>query len=126
MTDEQRAAIACYVTAYAAYEQSRSGALGEQLDRAADLELAEADALNLGVSMGALQEARGGRRNYLLFTGDTYYARGGACDLTGRYDTLEAAQQAVAAMDYPPDWWHVFDLATNKIVARSEQEAYAA
>lgn len=55
---------------------------------------------------------------YLLFAGDDYYPNGGAEDLQGRFDTLEAA---IAAHDpnkhkYSGGWANVLCLDSLKIV----------
>lgn len=54
---------------------------------------------------------------YLLFSGEFYYPQGGAEDLRGKFDTVEAA---VAAYDpskhYEGGWANVLCLTSLKIV----------
>ncbi len=61
-------------------------------------------------------------KRYITFTGQTYYASGGARDLAGFYDDIESAKKAALEKcdperDWPDDWWHVFDTESNEIVA---------
>lgn len=83
---------------------------------------------------------------YLLFAGKSYYARGGWQDFVGRYETIEAAEQAARDLqaanenerrridedddnyDDPPieiEWWHVIDIETGNYVAQ-HSSAYGA
>lgn len=69
-----------------------------------------------------------------------YYARGGWNDMLAQFKTAEDAIAAVPNwkvrenwMDdddfsdaSPIEWWHVVDLASGKIVAGSQSQAYGA
>lgn len=64
---------------------------------------------------------------YLLFSGETYYARGGWHDGATRFNTLEAACETGEQRIAEPcshDWWHVVDLETGKIIAKSAEQAH--
>lgn len=63
----------------------------------------------------------------VLFAGDKYDPTGGAGDMVGRYDSVEAAVAALA--DHPPSqfesgwgcaWAHILDVGPAAIVARWE------
>ena len=61
---------------------------------------------------------------FLLFTGMTYYADGGANDFIGSFENIEDAEMAGKNMCdkeqkgvFADDWWHVFDLESKKIVS---------
>jgi hypothetical protein len=58
---------------------------------------------------------------YFLFSGLTYYPAGGAYDLVGSWDTVEEALENVIQSD---DWWHIYDLASGKIVASGTGDMY--
>jgi hypothetical protein len=68
-------------------------------------------------------------KNFLLFTGQGYYPKGGIHDLKERFNDLEGAvdvgmtQIALVGMD-DPDWWHVYDIERGEIVARSNNQGY--
>lgn len=57
-------------------------------------------------------------KKYLLFSGESYYARGGWYDFAGTYDTIGAAKAAgkKKMMDDNMDWFHVVNSETGKIV----------
>lgn len=61
-------------------------------------------------------------KRFLLFSGDEFYAGGGAFDLEGDFDDLEAA--VLAAEDEDADWWHVYDLEEKRIARKSKKDAY--
>lgn len=60
---------------------------------------------------------------YLLFGGDAFYACGGWADFLGKFDSIHAAR--AEGIGKNPDWWHVVDVETGKIVA-AEGRAYGA
>lgn len=67
--------------------------------------------------------------SYLLFAGESYYAKGGFNDFRGSYDTHEeAAQVLVDNFEGPAsgtwDWWHVIDSSTLEVVDRSSNQAH--
>lgn len=66
-------------------------------------------------------------KRFLLFSGKTYYAGGGAFDLRDSFDTLdEALAGAEKEMQIPhTDWWHVCDQETDIIEAQSETQAHS-
>ena len=65
---------------------------------------------------------------YILFAGQSYYAKGGANDYAERYDTLDESiakgEELIAKSQWSEDWYHVFDVETGKIVAKTEYQAY--
>lgn len=65
---------------------------------------------------------------FLLFAGETYYARGRAHDLIdgfGSQDEAEAYGKALLSDDsWYFDWYHVFDIGTSTIVAKSDTQAH--
>lgn len=68
-------------------------------------------------------------KRYWLFGGDVYYASGGMYDFRGTYATLEAAIEAGKhELDkiLGLDWFHVWDVETETIVARTERQAHGA
>ncbi len=56
---------------------------------------------------------------FLLFVGSAYYPDGGADDLAGAFESVEAATTSAPAIG-PRDWAHVLDLETLRIVAWSD------
>jgi hypothetical protein len=65
----------------------------------------------------------------LLFAGPEYYPRGGALDLVGVFDSMDAARKAADDLPGdPPDggmpavWAHVFDLGEARIVVKWERD----
>ncbi|MBY0438776.1 MAG: hypothetical protein K2W80_11330 [Burkholderiales bacterium] len=55
--------------------------------------------------------------SYLLFAGEDYYPEGGAWDLQGRFDTIDAAIAGHdARFDYNGGWANVLCLNSLKIV----------
>ena len=67
---------------------------------------------------------------FILFAGETYYAKGGAHDLVDSFGTLAEAQayaEAIMQKDkYRFQWFHVFDIGTKSIVAKSKNQALGA
>lgn len=65
------------------------------------------------------------KRFLLFFSGQTYYAAGGAFDFDKPFDTLEEAEaEAKSAVDANKvDWWHVYDSEERCIVSQSETRA---
>lgn len=74
-------------------------------------------------------------KRFALFGGDRYYASGGWRDFIHWYaDAAEAAEDSKALEgrlivaqrydNYSIDWWHVADIETGEIVAKSETEPY--
>jgi len=68
---------------------------------------------------------------YLLFGGETYYAKGGYNDFISTSDDLDdlittARKATDATIDVFEllDWWHIFDTKINSIVAGTEGQAY--
>lgn len=63
---------------------------------------------------------------YLLFAGSTYYASGGAHDYQAAFPTRDdaTAQGEALRNDDRCDWWHVFGLSEQAIVAQSPTQAY--
>jgi hypothetical protein len=75
-------------------------------------------------------DASGGdTKNFLLFVGENYYARGGIHDLIESYTALEDAiaigkhQISLYGMN-SPEWWHVYDIRKGEIVAGSSNQGY--
>jgi hypothetical protein len=66
-------------------------------------------------------------KTFVVFAGNFYYASGGASDLRGSSFDLQLAIE-FAKLCYSPDygegWWHVLDLSTGVIVARSKDQAH--
>lgn len=62
---------------------------------------------------------------YLLFAGEEYHPLGGALDLLAPYDDLSKAvcdmHTILMSGHSSEDWWHVFDVIENKIVAESQE-----
>jgi len=67
---------------------------------------------------------------FILFAGETYYARGGAHDLVDSFGSLVEAKaygEALLEKDrYRFQWFHVFDIGTKAIVAKSQNQALGA
>lgn len=67
---------------------------------------------------------------FLLFAGETYYAKGGAHDLVDGFGSVvEAKAYGEALMEkdrYRFQWFHVFDIGTKSIVAKSASQALGA
>ena len=66
---------------------------------------------------------------YLLFAGDSYYARGGFHDFRGSFPSLDdAMMEAKRESSEQPvhDWWHIYDTLTRKCIAASIRQAYNA
>lgn len=66
-------------------------------------------------------------KQYLLFGGDIYYASGGMHDFRGSFATIDEARARIdkrIEQADPLDWWHIYDIETMKIVARSSAQAY--
>lgn len=67
---------------------------------------------------------------FLLFAGETYYAKGGAHDLVDSFGSLvEAKAYGEALMEkdrYRFQWFHVFDIGTKAIVSKSATQALGA
>ena len=57
-------------------------------------------------------------KQYALFAGDEYYARGGWNDFINSFSTQEGAIEETANID--KEWWHVIDLSTGEIIATSK------
>ena len=53
-------------------------------------------------------------KRYLLFGGDTYYPCGGMSDLSGSFDTLEAAEESAKNQEHEFDWYHIYDSQTGE------------
>lgn len=66
---------------------------------------------------------------FILFAGETYYAKGGAHDRIDSFGSLveaEAYGEALLADNSRYfDWFHVFDIGTSSIVAKSDRQAYS-
>lgn len=67
---------------------------------------------------------------FILFAGETYYAKGGAHDRIDSFGSLveaEAYGKALIEADCRRfDWYHVLDVGTSSIVAKSETQAHGA
>ena len=68
---------------------------------------------------------------YWLFSGEFYYATGGANDLICCGDDLHAliaiGREAVSQPGInSKDWWHILDVKLGNIVAGTEAQAYGA
>ena len=68
---------------------------------------------------------------YLLFAGETYYAKGGKHDLIGRFARRDEAFEHGSYLvsehsDSDADWWHVYDTLHGEIIAGSESQALGA
>jgi hypothetical protein len=66
---------------------------------------------------------------FLLFTGQIYYATGGAHNFHSSGADLDhligiAASLYTGAYKDGAEWWHIFDTDKLKIVAGSEEQAY--
>lgn len=65
-------------------------------------------------------------KRFLLFSGYTYYAAGGAFDFDADFDSLAEAQtegeRALEKKGY--DWWHIYDSEKRAVVAESEIQAH--
>lgn len=67
---------------------------------------------------------------FILFAGETYYAKGGAHDRVNSFGSLVEAEAYGKALladggrDF--DWYHVFDIGTSTIVAKSPTQAHGA
>lgn len=56
---------------------------------------------------------------YMLFAGDTYYAKGGVHDLVNRSDSLPNLKIATETFNEVYDWWHIYDTWEGCIVTGS-------
>lgn len=67
---------------------------------------------------------------FILFAGETYYARGGAHDRIDSFGSLVEAKSYGEALLADNsryfDWFHVLDIGTSSIVAKSETQALGA
>ena len=67
---------------------------------------------------------------FILFAGETYCSKGGAHDRIDSFGSLveaEAYGQALLAKEGRYfDWFHVFDIGTSSIVAKSATQASGA
>ena len=65
-------------------------------------------------------------KRFLLFSGHTYYACGGAFDYDDSFASLEEAVIEGERLEkaYTVDWWHVFDLDDAEIKAQSKTQAH--
>lgn len=64
-------------------------------------------------------------KRFLLFAGNTYYARGGWHDFVGEFDSADVAvAMAEERGEGAYGWWHVLDSATGQII-HCYGEAYA-
>lgn len=68
---------------------------------------------------------------YMLFTGDFFYARGGARDITKISEDLEELKTLVDTQTCNPEiakfdweWWHIYNVDTQEIILQSEEQAY--
>ncbi len=66
---------------------------------------------------------------FALFGGQEHYASGGMCDLVSTYETLdeaiaEAKRRSCGLYRYNFEWWHVVDIESFRVVAKSEYGAY--
>jgi hypothetical protein len=64
---------------------------------------------------------------FVLFSGETFYARGGWHDSPTLFDTLhEAIARGEERLAEPchHDWYHVVNLRSGTIVAKSAEQAY--
>lgn len=54
---------------------------------------------------------------WVLFAGDSYYARGGANDYVGSYATMHAALRTLSniEIDHSGSWAHVVDISTGRV-----------
>lgn len=66
-------------------------------------------------------------KRFLLFSGQTYYAQGGAWDFDNSFDTLDEARAEGKRMEgeYTVDWWHIFDAEEGIIEEKSETQAHS-
>ena len=65
--------------------------------------------------------------NFILFTGETHYAKGGAHDNIAMFKKLQTAikeGELRESTEDDCDWWHVFDIKEGIIVAKSDCQAY--
>ncbi len=62
-------------------------------------------------------------KEYILFAGDSYYAKGGWHDFIGMHKSLDLALQ-VAYTLRDKDWWHIVDVETAEVVRKSECQAW--
>lgn len=76
-------------------------------------------------------------KRYMLFAGDSYYAKGGMQDFIGTYDTLaEALLKSEGCWEYCSvqekefwyewDWYHVYDSHYGVIVSGTRYQAHGA
>lgn len=67
---------------------------------------------------------------FILFAGETYYAKGGAHDRIDSFASLVEAEAygraLIEADSLRFDWYHVLDIGTASIVAKSETQAHGA
>ena len=67
---------------------------------------------------------------FILFAGETYYAKGGAHDRIDSFGSLaEAEAYGKALLEKEGryfDWYHVLDIGTSSIVAKSATQALGA
>lgn len=54
-------------------------------------------------------------KQYLLFSGDTYYPYGGWRDFDESFDSIDEAEKYISN-NHAPDWWQIVDIKTGKIV----------
>ena len=58
------------------------------------------------------------KNRFMLFSGNTYYPGGGANDFHGeRHEKLSDAVMRGEEMVKEKDWWHVYDLIEEEMVA---------
>jgi len=73
-------------------------------------------------------------RRYAVFAGERYYASGGLNDLVDSFSSRELAEAFAESLlgeridrrgyNETIEWWHVADLETATIVAKSETDPY--
>lgn len=66
---------------------------------------------------------------YLLFAGESYYAKGGFNDFQGAFDNELEARNKVAEDSanngwHGWEWWHIINSDTQEVVARSSNQAH--
>ena len=77
------------------------------------------------------------RSRFMVFGGCNYYAIGGLNDFIASFESLEDALEFAENPSFDTsvykwkyfktqdwDWWHVFDITCQKIVAQSQTQAY--
>lgn len=63
-------------------------------------------------------------KRYAVFGGNVYYAEGGFNDFCDDFESADEAESFADDQFFTNQWWHVVDMDTRQIVAKSDVEPY--